>query len=247
MVARIGEGGMGAVYLARDPEGRPVAIKVIRPDLAPDERFRARHGNAGTVTTLASAPHRSEIGAASHEITIFADASQADVSVDGSEVLRGPLIRAALVSGKVTFGALKERGDARARIVFHQAVLRSGGPAPLPLPAFLHGDATFDARVHYLNEQTHAAIIEPADPLSGREFRRRHQVDAGSARCAAAAVLDPQDLTVTLPVSKAYRVREVRAGNSSCVDANTGPAGATRRASGSTSGRPSTPRSRPAS
>jgi hypothetical protein len=32
-------------------------------------------------------------------------------------------------------------------------------------------------------------------------------------------VLDPQDLTVTLPVSRAYKVREFRPGNSWCVDA----------------------------
>jgi len=39
---RLGEGGMGTVYLARDPSGGLVAIKVIRPEYAHDERFRAR-------------------------------------------------------------------------------------------------------------------------------------------------------------------------------------------------------------
>src|SRR3954453_2242827 len=37
--ARIGEGGMGAVYLGRDPGGRAVAVKVVRPDLAGDRMF----------------------------------------------------------------------------------------------------------------------------------------------------------------------------------------------------------------
>ena len=40
--ARIGEGGMGAVYLGRDPGGRAVAVKVVRPDLARDRMFLAR-------------------------------------------------------------------------------------------------------------------------------------------------------------------------------------------------------------
>jgi protein kinase-like protein/uncharacterized protein DUF4232 len=40
--ARLGQGGMGTVYLARDPYGRPVAIKVVKPELAYEEEFRAR-------------------------------------------------------------------------------------------------------------------------------------------------------------------------------------------------------------
>ncbi|MFW6720388.1 serine/threonine-protein kinase [Streptomyces sp. MAR4 CNY-716] len=40
--ARLGEGGMGVVYLSHTRGGRPVAIKVIRPDLARDPEFRRR-------------------------------------------------------------------------------------------------------------------------------------------------------------------------------------------------------------
>jgi eukaryotic-like serine/threonine-protein kinase len=42
IVGRLGEGGMGTVYLATDPSGTPVALKVVRADLAPDEEFRRR-------------------------------------------------------------------------------------------------------------------------------------------------------------------------------------------------------------
>ena len=38
----IGEGAMGAVYLALDGSGGRVALKVLSPDLARDERFRQR-------------------------------------------------------------------------------------------------------------------------------------------------------------------------------------------------------------
>ncbi|MET8622527.1 protein kinase [Kitasatospora sp. NPDC004669] len=42
LYARLGAGGMGRVYLAYTPGGRPVALKVVRPELSEDPEFRAR-------------------------------------------------------------------------------------------------------------------------------------------------------------------------------------------------------------
>lgn len=42
LAARLGAGGMGAVYLSHTLAGRPVAIKAIRPELAGDPDFRRR-------------------------------------------------------------------------------------------------------------------------------------------------------------------------------------------------------------
>src|SRR5215472_5967234 len=42
LVGRLGQGGMGQVFLGVSPGGRPVAVKAIRPDLAADPRFRVR-------------------------------------------------------------------------------------------------------------------------------------------------------------------------------------------------------------
>ncbi|MFF3071886.1 serine/threonine-protein kinase [Kitasatospora sp. NPDC057936] len=42
LLRRIGEGGMGAVYLSRTRGGQPVAIKVIREEFARDGEFRRR-------------------------------------------------------------------------------------------------------------------------------------------------------------------------------------------------------------
>ncbi|MBG6101261.1 hypothetical protein IW249_001675 [Micromonospora vinacea] len=39
---RLGDGGMGSVFLARSPQGRLVAIKVVRAELSHDEEFRGR-------------------------------------------------------------------------------------------------------------------------------------------------------------------------------------------------------------
>ncbi|WP_344533195.1 serine/threonine-protein kinase, partial [Streptomyces albiaxialis] len=42
LLGRLGEGGMGRVYLAQSPRGRTVAVKLVRPDLAAHEEFRSR-------------------------------------------------------------------------------------------------------------------------------------------------------------------------------------------------------------
>ncbi|MFB7375149.1 serine/threonine-protein kinase [Streptomyces sp. NPDC056222] len=40
--ARLGSGGMGVVYLAHTPGGRPIAVKAVREDFAADPEFRRR-------------------------------------------------------------------------------------------------------------------------------------------------------------------------------------------------------------
>ena len=42
LLSRLGEGGMGTVYLARSAAGVLVAVKMVRADLAPDDEFRRR-------------------------------------------------------------------------------------------------------------------------------------------------------------------------------------------------------------
>jgi len=50
LLARIGEGGMGVVHLAEAPDGRRVAIKLLRPHVVGDDQGRARM--AREVTSL---------------------------------------------------------------------------------------------------------------------------------------------------------------------------------------------------
>jgi serine/threonine protein kinase len=42
LLGRLGQGGMGAVYLGQDAVGRLVAVKMIRPEFANDTEFRGR-------------------------------------------------------------------------------------------------------------------------------------------------------------------------------------------------------------
>ena len=45
VLGRLGRGAMGTVYLARSAGGRRVAVKVARPELSDDDRFRERFRN----------------------------------------------------------------------------------------------------------------------------------------------------------------------------------------------------------
>ncbi|GAA3126614.1 hypothetical protein GCM10010466_16870 [Planomonospora alba] len=55
LLGRLGEGGMGTVYLATAPTGRPVAVKVIRAEFAIEEGFAARfHAEVDNARRVAS-------------------------------------------------------------------------------------------------------------------------------------------------------------------------------------------------
>jgi len=56
--ALIGRGGMGAVYRAEDAQlGRKVALKVIAPELAQNERFRERFLRESRLAAAIDHPH----------------------------------------------------------------------------------------------------------------------------------------------------------------------------------------------
>jgi len=57
LLGRLGSGAMGRVYLGRSPAGRPVAVRVIRPDAASDLRFRARLRRELEAARHVASPH----------------------------------------------------------------------------------------------------------------------------------------------------------------------------------------------
>jgi predicted Ser/Thr protein kinase len=61
LLDRIGEGGMGVVYLARDSEQRSVAIKVLRPSVAGDPNARRRLAREVETMRLVRSPFVAEV------------------------------------------------------------------------------------------------------------------------------------------------------------------------------------------
>jgi predicted Ser/Thr protein kinase len=100
VIGRLGEGGMGTVFLASDvtaPGGVPVAIKVIRSEYARDEVFRARF--------------RQEAEAA-RRVARFCTAQVLDVVLDGdvaylvTEFIDGPTLAAWIAQGGPLRGSM---------------------------------------------------------------------------------------------------------------------------------------------
>jgi Protein kinase domain len=57
LAARLGSGGMGVVYLGVTVDGYPVAVKVLRPELADDPEFQARFDREATVLARVRGAH----------------------------------------------------------------------------------------------------------------------------------------------------------------------------------------------
>lgn len=67
LTARLGSGGMGQVYLARTASGRGLVIKVIRPELASEDGFRARFAREAEAARRVGGFHTAQVVDADHE------------------------------------------------------------------------------------------------------------------------------------------------------------------------------------
>lgn len=67
LLARLGSGGMGDVFLGRSPQGRTAAVKLIQPELARDPEFRRRFRLEVTATRAVAGPWTAPVLAADTE------------------------------------------------------------------------------------------------------------------------------------------------------------------------------------
>jgi serine/threonine protein kinase len=117
----LGTGGMGRVYLARSAGGRPLAVKVIRAELADDPEFRARF--------------RREVAAAQRVNGMFT-AVVADADTDGPV----PWLATAYVPGPTLAQAVTERGPLSAAAVRALAAGLAEGLAAVHAAGVVHRD-----------------------------------------------------------------------------------------------------------
>jgi serine/threonine protein kinase len=93
---RLGEGGMGEVFLAASPGGRKVAIKIIRPEYAADPRFRHRFAREVAAARRVAGLHTAQV--------VDADPDAAAPWL-ATEFIPGPTLRHLVATGQTFTGA----------------------------------------------------------------------------------------------------------------------------------------------
>jgi serine/threonine protein kinase len=61
LVARLGAGGMGQVFLGFSPAGRPMAVTVVHPELARDRAFLGRFRQEVAAARRVSCPFQHDM------------------------------------------------------------------------------------------------------------------------------------------------------------------------------------------
>ncbi|MGB6454343.1 MAG: serine/threonine-protein kinase, partial [Streptosporangiaceae bacterium] len=117
----LGTGGMGRVYLGQSPSGRPVAVKIIRAELADNADFRQRF--------------RQEVTAARRVSGMFT-AAVVDADPDAPE----PWMVTAFVSGPSLADAVASRGPLSVRAVRILAAGLAEGLGAVHAAGLVHRD-----------------------------------------------------------------------------------------------------------
>ncbi|MHB1595414.1 MAG: serine/threonine-protein kinase [Streptosporangiaceae bacterium] len=115
LIRRLGEGGMGVVYLAADAAERPVAVKALRPALAQDESARRRLAREVAAMRLVRSRYVAEVIDAEleHDVPYIVTRFVPGLTLDAVVSAGGPLTGQAL--------ARVARGLAHALAAVHEA------------------------------------------------------------------------------------------------------------------------------
>src|SRR6266536_2788028 len=121
LVGRLGQGGMGVVYLGRDEDGRLVAIKVIRPELAANPDYLARFRLEVELGRKVNGPFVAEV---------------LDAGFDSER----PYLVTAYIEGTTLQASVRERGPMPPSEVAHLAVGMAAALSAIHAAGLVHRD-----------------------------------------------------------------------------------------------------------
>src|SRR6266545_2296628 len=121
LVGRLGQGGMGVVYLGRDEDGRLVAIKVIRPELAANPDYLARFRLEVELGRKVNGPFVAEV---------------LDAGFDSER----PYLVTAYIEGTTLQASVRERGPMPSSEVAHLAVGMAAALSAIHAAGLVHRD-----------------------------------------------------------------------------------------------------------
>ena len=121
LLGQLGRGGMGQVFLGMSAGGRPIAVKVIRPELAEDPEFRARF--------------RREVAAAQKVSGLFT-ALVVDADLDSPV----PWLATAYVAGPSLTEAVRGHGPLPVRTLLTLTAGLAEGLSAIHAAGVVHGD-----------------------------------------------------------------------------------------------------------
>ncbi|MDL4818813.1 protein kinase domain-containing protein [Actinomadura opuntiae] len=134
VVDRLGEGGMGTVYVGLDGTGRKVAIKVIRREYAADRQYRARFqaevAAAQRVRPFCTAPvlDADPLADPPYLVTEFVNGPSLDAAVDKDGPLRGADLEAVAVGIATALTAIHDAGVVHRDLKPANVLLSTFGP-----------------------------------------------------------------------------------------------------------------------
>ncbi|MBG6093616.1 protein kinase domain-containing protein [Actinomadura viridis] len=186
LLARLGVGGMGRVYLGRSQGGRTVAVKMVHPHLAEDRRFRRRFAQEVAAARRVGGFHTAQV--------VDAD-TDADTPWLVTEYIAGPSLEEAVDE----YGALPERSVAalgaglaeglmavHERNVVHRdlkpgnVLLAQDGPRIIDFGIARALDAS--------SQTTRTTVAGTPGFMSPEQFRGREVGPAGDVFCLAAVL-----------------------------------------------------------